>query len=243
MGLFDRLRHRNGEPPRHPETPASAPPTLPPVRRDPDSGAELMEGFGYKCSWLAIRTDDQAAVVAALGVTDAEPVSWVAGVHAAYDGTHVLITPPLPGVGGSWVLVAGDPVETPLDQTIDLSRALDTMVHRYATWRTTGSVVWGRINRGDVERFFSKDDGTLNEWIGMPDEVEIGLGLGAYRAASTAAQAEAIDDADTDESYGWLTLGESDVVTVAEAWSVAPFDLDGPAPEQPPLVATPRTTG
>ena len=233
MGFLDRFRRQPAVtgPVAEPE------PVRPPQRFDPATGRELMEGFGYKCSWLAIRTEDQAAAARALGLVAVEPASWVDGVAAAYDGGLLLVTPPLPGVGGSWVLVAGDPAEQPIERTAELSRVLGTAVHCYATWRGTGSVVWGRTENGSVQRYFSKDDGTLNAWIGRPDEVEIGLGFGRYRDASTPAEVDAIDDADPESGYEWLTADESEVETVAAAWSVAPFDLDGPAPDQPPLIA------
>jgi len=58
--------------------------------------------FGYKNTWWAFKSDDPGAVASAIGLKDAKPCNWEAGVSAACD-TGVFVCPPLCG----WVIVVG----------------------------------------------------------------------------------------------------------------------------------------
>jgi hypothetical protein len=48
--------------------------------------------FGYKCSWLVIRSTDPQQVIDALGLVDTHPSGWHDGIEAAYSG-NVFVTP------------------------------------------------------------------------------------------------------------------------------------------------------
>jgi hypothetical protein len=52
--------------------------------------------FGYKCAWLAIRTENSQAVVHALGLQNVRKSGWQSGIDAAYSG-DVFVTPPIKG--------------------------------------------------------------------------------------------------------------------------------------------------
>ena len=94
-------------------------------------------GFGHKQAWLAVRDGDIAAVVAALGLRDLGPAPWRTAVDMAYlTDDRVVVTPPLAGAGGPWVLVAGRWLLLHAYPTLDLgalSAILDTEPYATAT--------------------------------------------------------------------------------------------------------------
>lgn len=53
--------------------------------------------FGYKCRWLALRSDDPSRVADVLGLADVRPASW----QELEQTTAVFVTPPVDG----WILV------------------------------------------------------------------------------------------------------------------------------------------
>lgn len=193
MGFLDRFRQQQ------PTSPA------------PDSA----DGFGRKLTWVAVRTTDRDAVVAALGVVDAQPATWSEAVDAAYEG-RLLVTPPLAGVGGHWVLAAGDDLDECLERLPVLSTQLGTEVQYFATHRVSGYSCWARAVDGRLVRAFERGDGELLRWVGAPGEVEIGAGL--------------------DQLERWLEMDEDQVGEVADGWSLCPYDRALTPADGQPLV-------
>jgi hypothetical protein len=183
-----------------------------------------MVGFGYKQAWLAVRDGDPDALLAALGLRDLGPVSWLAGVDLAYQtDDRLVLTPPVPGAGGArWLLAAGQwlILGAKIDTAV-LSAALGTEVQRFATHRTVDLHHWERAAGGRLVREFEYlgDSGEVTRWRGEPDPVEREIGLPAGPPDDT-------DDIDADD----ILVGEDDVMRVAAAWSVDPTALVGPAP-------------
>jgi hypothetical protein len=179
-----------------------------------------MVGFGGKQAWLAVRDGEPELVTALLGLTDLGTVSWRMGIDLAYfTDDRVMLTPPLPGAGGSlWLLVVGRWLATQ-ESTVDvesLSESLATEVQYFATDRSAQRHRWRRARDGVLLRSFDllAADGRVVDWHGDPDEAEAAAGLPA-----------AVDE-DTD-----VLVDEADVLRVAGAWSIDPTTLNGrPAP-------------
>ncbi|GAA1770441.1 hypothetical protein [Luedemannella helvata] len=189
---------------------------------------ETMMGFGFKQAWLAVRDGDPAAVVAALGLRDLGPAPWRTAVDMAYlTDDRVVVTPPLPGAGGPWLLVAGRWLLLRAYRTLDLgalSTTLGTEVQLFATHRVSETHRWARAVGGFVLRDFEHagDRGEVVVWHGEPDAAELAAGLPAT-----------LDD-DLD-----ILVSEDDVMAVAAAWSVDPTSIDGrPATASPHVAAT-----
>jgi hypothetical protein len=177
-----------------------------------------MVGFGYKQGWLAVRTADPSAVLAALGLRDLGAVPWRSGIDLSYfTPDRLAVTPPLPGAGGTdWTLVVGLWLLTAPVDVASLSGKLGTEVQRFATHRVVEAHQWARAIDGRIVREFGYvgESGELTDWLGEPDAVEREIGLPS-----------AVDE-DT-----FLLVGEEDVMRVAAAWSVNPSSLEGrPAP-------------
>ena len=68
----------------------------------------MSRSFGYKCAWIAVRTDSPLTVATALGLRNLRPSSWEEGIAAAYRyepkvilSRHAFLTPPIDG----WALL------------------------------------------------------------------------------------------------------------------------------------------
>ena len=176
-----------------------------------------MVGFGGKQAWLAIRVeaaggDPAGAVLDELGLRDLGPVPWRDGVDVAYlTDDRVAVTPPL----GDWVLVTGRWLFRPLEVT-GISARLGTEVQYFATHRVTELHRWHRAVDGELVRAFGYvgQTGEVTTWYGEPDAVERAAGLPG-----------------TLDEDATVLVGESDVLKVADAWSIDPTTLTGrPAP-------------
>jgi hypothetical protein len=179
-----------------------------------------MVGFGPKQVWLAVRDRKADEVRAALRLRDLGPVGWRAGIDLAHlTDDRVVLTPLLDGVGGSrWLLVVGrwlwtGPLSVVALSVVDLSADLDTEVHRYSTHRGLEQHEWERAAQGTLVRSFAYagQAAEIQRWVGDPDPAETALGLPAV-----------LPGPETD-----ILVGESDVLRIAEAWSVDPSGLDG----------------
>jgi hypothetical protein len=184
-----------------------------------------MMGFGHKQAWLAVRDGDTASVVGALGLRDLGPAPWRTAVDMAYlTDDRVLVTPPLTGRSGRWVLVAGRWLLLRAYPTLDLaalSATLGTEVQLFATHRVSETHHWARAVDGRVLREFEFAEEVLT-WQGEPDDAELTAGL----------PAQLDDDVD-------ILVSERDVMAVAGAWSVDPTSIDGqPATGSPHVAAT-----
>ena len=135
------------------------PPALPPV---PDKETAVQADnpvpFGFKCAWLAIKTDDSHAVVQAIGLQNVRKSGWQKGVDAAYSG-EVFVTPPIKG----WVLAAsislpgiGD--KTRPDRLSPLVESLGkkfSEVQYFGTHRVVEYHGWLRATKGEIVRRYA----------------------------------------------------------------------------------------
>lgn len=172
------------------------------------------EAFGYKMSWLAVRSDDANAVLEALALKKPRAASWQAGIKAAYDGA-AFVSPVVRG----WVLVVAphlpEPNAAPGQQALlELLRRLSQRfgeTHFYASHRGVSYAAWARAKAGQVERAFS-----------FVPEMERPWQLGEADAAEQALDLPARD----------FFADEDDVVRLAAAWSLDPTVLDREPPTE-----------
>jgi len=173
-----------------------------------------MVGFGGKQSWLAVAGTDAAALISALGLHDLGPVPWRDGIDLAHlTDNRVAVTPPLPGARDTrWTLAVGRRLMTAAVDVVALSAALHTEVQFFATHRVTELHRWQRAVDGELARAFGYvgQTGDVTSWHGEPGPAERALGLPAE-----------LDEETT------VLVGERDVLTVADAWSIDPTTLTG----------------
>src|SRR5688572_12359090 len=119
-----------------------------------DPTPDLPIQFGYKNSWLAIKSPTTEAVAQAAGISDLEPANWRTGILAASE-SGVFLTPPVNG----WVLIIGytlpdlDPDR--LDAWDRLLRPLAARfpdVCYFGTQRVVGYNAWAKFADGQLMR-------------------------------------------------------------------------------------------
>ncbi len=131
--------------------------------------------FGYKCCWIAVKSNDADAVVKAMGVVNAKKSTWKAGIAAAYQG-QVFVTPAVKG----WILVVSIALPEPRskrdsDPTIPLLTRLGKQfpeVQYFGTHRVVEYHAWQRVVDGKFVRRFAyggdRDETLFDE--GMTEE-------------------------------------------------------------------------
>jgi hypothetical protein len=195
---------------------------------DLDATPDKPCGFGYKNMWLAVKSNDSLKVAEVLGLRDLQPANWRTGVAAscASDSSYVFITPPVKG----WVLAVGillpgcgDSPRPSQDTSVlgALGREFDPVLY-FGTHRVVDFHLWARVDKGRVSRAYAYagDDGTFWE-IGPKTEEEQALGFAFFANEPPAGQGEEYWERED------LTFpDEDDVITIAEAWSLNPLNID-----------------
>jgi len=174
--------------------------------------------FGYKMSWLAVRSAEPGQVLTALGIEGAKPSSWQEGIDAVYAsgsslGHPVFVTPTLDG----WVLVvspgffeeASDADPERLGRFVtDVARRLGTDVQFFATHRVVEGHAWAWADEGGLKRAFY--------YMGEVDECLVDIGAKTPHEETLGCVppvGEAVPD-------------EATVMSVAGSWSLDPTELE-----------------
>jgi hypothetical protein len=154
-------------------------------------------------------TNDIAAAVSALGLARAIDSSWGEGVAAAYSD-KVFVTPPL----GTWILAVGKvlfyegntPEKSVVPKLTKLSNVFGEAQY-FATHRVVEAHCWALARAGTVVRAYAYvgDQGEVTWNEGELTEPELALGEGAL---------------------GFPGPNESQLMEVAQAWSVNPSELE-----------------
>lgn len=196
-----------------------------PVDQAPDEPL----AFGYRMSWLAIRSSDIARISEALGLGPSTDASWRTGLGAAYSptlgDTHVYVTPPVDG----WTFVVGLTLPHPLGRQfadkctpflVELAGQFPE-VQYFATYPTVDYFAWARFRDGQLVRAFAiGEDGVVwNRGRITPEERALGLKLFELRGVRDQRG----------DAGGALLLHptEAHVLRLAGHWSVDPSGITG----------------
>jgi hypothetical protein len=182
--------------------------------------------FGRKCSWLAIRSDNPQAVIAALNLRDVQVSGWNAGIDAAYKGL-CFVSPPVQ----QWILAVSTHLPDPGDErhedlcTLFLLKLAQQFpdVQFFATHRGVSYCAWARLVDGQIVRQFAWVEGSRRWNVGAETPQEIALGL-QFQDSSEIEWPEDEDEAD-ELAETIPTPGEDDVLRLAGAWSIDPSSL------------------
>lgn len=212
---------------RRPTTTLQAPSIHAPKPLDNiDTTPDAPMSFGYKMSWLALKTEDSAAVCGSLPVTNIQPANWRTGFVAAYGG-HVFISPPVNG----WTLVVSHQLpELPEeDRTDELTPLLASLSERFGeaqyfgTHRVVDYHAWALFTNGREVRAFAYL-GERGEYLanrGDETDGESELGYDYFNPDAPDAESETYWERD-DLCYP----DEEHVMEVAGKWSVNPQTLE-----------------
>ncbi len=184
--------------------------------------------FGYKMTWLAIRTRDTQRVIDVLGLAHVQPANWNTGLGSVYNSTlgesHMFVSPPVNG----WTFVVGNCLPQPLGRTftdkatpmlIDLGGAF-IEIQYYFCAAEVDFLGWARVIDGKLVRAFAVgDEGVL--WNrGKPTKEEKATGLKLFelrgvRGRKGDAGAEIV-----------LYPTEEHIMHLAGKWSLDPTRID-----------------
>jgi hypothetical protein len=180
--------------------------------------------FGYKVAWLAVDTEDTAAVAAALGLRDVGQATWADGLDAAYRSS-VFVTPPL----GQWTLAVGTALFPPNHADEFVKPLLERLSHEFGdaqyfcTHRDVELHIWARARKGRLMRgygWLGKNGRILwDEGAPTRDERDLGFRFGV-RPSSEAVHTGAVASANL------AAPDEGCVMQLASLWSIDPTSLD-----------------
>lgn len=184
------------------------------------------KAFGYKCSWIAVRSEQPAVVAEAMQLSELCSCNWETGIAAAYAyrrPKYAFVSPPIDG----WTLVVcfGLPWFDNPERTAQLRALLDRLASRFpevqyfSTHRVVEANSWVRIvNQEWVRAFaFLGEADALKSDIGAIDPAEDQL----RKKARIAWTKYALPDAPFAYS-----ADEDDVMAMAAAWSIDPSEIE-----------------
>jgi hypothetical protein len=187
--------------------------------------------FGYKCTWLAIRSAETAAVVSALRLQAARRSGWAEGLETAkdYQRRMVFLTPPVKG----WTLVVGAGLPSPTDVEgqpdlctpflVGLGQHFPD-VQFFGNHRVVGFNAWARVVRGMLVRQYGHSGSAgvtfWNYGENTPEEDVLGYHFLDFSTIDWDALSEeeerTVHDSFPDEDH---------VMALAGAWSIDPQTL------------------
>lgn len=193
-----------------------------------EDSADQPKPFGREMSWIAIRSSDTAAVLAALELTGARPANWNSGVGTIYDAdlsdAYVFVSPPVKG----WTYVAGVPLPHPVgrgfaDKLTPLLASLSKDfkdVQYFASFPIIDFFGWARIEAGRWVRAFAvAEEGVVwNRGRLTREERSLGLKLFEVRGIKNRKG----------DAGGPILLHptEEQVLRVAAGWGLNPARLN-----------------
>jgi hypothetical protein len=190
-------------------------------------------GFGYKCTWMAIRTNDKQKVAECLKLRNSSDCNWAAGISKAYDDS-VFITPPI----GDWIIAVGQGLPAPetksdMDEVKKMLAALSMIfgeVQLFSTHRVVEYHCWIKAVADEVTRVYAflGESGENIAVEGQPSGIEK-----QYTLINTFSEEAKQDNYFEREGLTWPD--EELVMKIAADWSIDPTTLDELAGMQPAL--------
>ncbi len=182
--------------------------------------------FGYKLTWLAIRSSNSKTVLEALPIDDIQQANWRTGYLAAYRG-HTFVSPSVDG----WVFVVGynlPGLDVP-EKSTNWTKLMTHMAQQFeevqffGTHRVVEYHAWARFVVGKEQRAYAYagESGETLADRGEKTAGEIELGHNFFDERSPEAESDEYWERE-DLSYP----NEEDVMLVAGKWSINPQLLD-----------------
>ena len=188
--------------------------------RMPETSWQPLPELNLPTQWLAVRSNNVAAVQQALGLANTHSCSWAEGFSVS-DGQRLFIAPPMQG----WILVVGPALPVPnndIDQCFHFITQLSQQlghVQYFSSNRVLGHHAWVRTQTGRVERAYAWAGETL--WNqGMLSEDEESLDMICHPYGETIVE---LDYRELDR----LTDNTEKVRHLAARWSLDPASLTG----------------
>ncbi len=194
-----------------------------PENLEDDSDEDSPVGFGYKCMWIAVKTNNQQQLADALGLRDQQTCRWKTGIEQAYKGS-IFITPTIDHwtLAAGWGLPRGDSKES----LVKIKNVLDQLSNKFdeaqffGSHRGVGYSCWAKSTKGKMDRVyacFDESDPNI-EIFGEKTDIEMEYDL----MEASLQEINYIDDFGAEK---WFFPDEELVMTIASHWSVDPTKL------------------
>ena len=185
---------------------------------------DLPSSFGYKCTWLAVKTSDSKKLTDLLHIKKITPCNWKYGIEGAYNKS-IFVTPPVDG----WILVCGNSLpagdsDNGIDEIKEILKTLSKEFKEaqyFCTHRVVEFHCWMKAIDGNVIRVYS--------FLGESGENICVEGKASdfekkYKLINTFSK-EA-QDSNYYERTDLIQPNESFLMEVAGNWSINPAELD-----------------
>jgi hypothetical protein len=155
--------------------------------REPNSDSDdVPVPFGYKISWIAVRSSNGETVAKSLGLKDLNICSWKQGIEQAYARKGTFITP----VVEEWTIAIGMHPEAGqanfLAYLETLSKEFGEAFY-FGTHRVVGYQAWGRAKEGKAVRAFGylgeRGEFLIDVGDRTPEEIELRIGIKDHDSA------------------------------------------------------------
>lgn len=170
--------------------------------------------FGYKTSWLCVKSDSPEEVISALGLKDPVLSGWKKGIAAG-----VFVSPVLDG----YILVInyGDDIITEDLERLDVIARQFSEVQYFSSHRVAEYAAWVKYVGGEMLRGYC--------WCG--DEGEIYLNEGEITAEEKALELDNLLQSTDDDWETSKFADEENVLDIAAAWGIDPRFSEKQYPE------------
>lgn len=218
MSFFDRLF---GKKTKSAAEPSSTEPSQTELLQIAEMLPDKPRPFGYKTSWICVKSDSSERVIDALGLKNAARSNWEFGLAQTRD--RVFVSPPLDG----YVLAVGydtfgimPSVNKELDALKAIAAKFDE-VQCYASHRVSDFYAWAKFFKGELVRGYVWNGGdgmvSLNEGELTPEEENLGF--------------DSFIQGNEDDWENVEFPDEENVVEIAAAWGIDPLFEDNDYPE------------
>jgi len=183
--------------------------------------------FGYKCMWIAVKTNDKAKIAEILEIKNGKPCNWKYGIEQAYQD-KVFITPQV----GQWTLIVGWGLtsfsfKSELEEVRSFTGKIDKLSKEFGeaqffvTHRVSDYQLWAKSISGKTTRLycFLGEKGENIAIEGEPTEIEK-----KFKLVNTFSK-EAKDE-NYLERTDILSPDEEFVMKIAANWSIDPTTLN-----------------
>ena len=183
--------------------------------------------FGYKMSWIAIKTGDVRKVLDVLGLYQIEQTNWRSGIGTVYHKelgeNRIFVSPPVRG----WIFVVGLAIPHPIgerfmDKWTPLMESLAeefSDVQYFFSYPSIDFYGWARVLKGRISRAFAIGDEGIIMKRGRTTREEKGLGLKLFELRGVRGL--------SGDAGGELVLypTETHVMRLAGQWGIDPTGL------------------
>ncbi len=184
-------------------------------------------GFGYRMTWLAIRSRDTQAVLDALQLASPQAANWATGLGCVYDRdlgeAHVFVSPPVNG----WTFVAGLPLPAPVSRRF-IDKCTPLLIHLgdsfvevqyFSSMPSLDYFAWARMIEGRIVRAFAIGDEGVIWNKGRPTKEEKAMGLKLFEFRGVRGR--------RGDAGGEIMLypTEDHLMELAAKWSIDPTRL------------------